>query len=76
MTTLNYMTKYEKSSIISRRAEDIARGEMLMIKDPGTSDPIKIAKMELEQKIIPYKVIRTLPNGDVEKWSVKDLIII
>ena len=34
-----------------------------------------IAELELENKVIPLKIKRPLPNGKYEIWSVKDLDI-
>ena len=72
---INVLSKYEKSALISDRAEDISRGSPITIKNPNTTNPIEIAKLELKAKTIPYKVIRTFPDGSTEIWKVKDLII-
>jgi len=38
--------------------------------------PKEIAKKELEEKIIPLIVVRTLPNVKKEHWKLKELEII
>lgn len=59
-----HITKYERVMIIAQRAQDIANGSPLTIKNAGTTNPIEIAKLELLYNKIPYKIIRTLPNGE------------
>ena len=34
----------------------------------------EIAKLELEQKVIPLYIERNLPGGKVEQWFVNELI--
>lgn len=56
MERLNY-TKYERARIIAARALQIASGAKPLIKTKVT-DPIKIATMEFEKGVIPFKVLR------------------
>jgi len=39
-------------------------------------DGYLIAKLELEEKLIPIIIRRPLPNGKSEYWKIKDLEII
>ncbi len=57
--------------MIGVRATQIANGAPSTVKvDPGVSDPIEIAKIELSQGKIPIIVERKYPNGRVENISV------
>ena len=74
--TKNYMTVYERVRLLGERAKQLSLGAKPLIKGAENMDPKIVAKMELEQKIIPLIVIRTLPNGQREKWKVSELKII
>jgi hypothetical protein len=47
-----------------------------MIKGLTEMDPKEIARLELNMKVIPIIIIRTLPTGQKEKWKLKELQII
>jgi DNA-directed RNA polymerase subunit K/omega len=74
--TKNYMTVYERVRLLGERAKQLSLGAKPLIKGADNMDPKVVAKMELEQKIIPLIIIRTLPNGLREKWKVSELKII
>ena len=74
--TKNYMTVYERVRLLGERAKQLSLGAKPLIKGAENMDPKIVAKMELEQKIIPLIIIRTLPNGLREKWKVSELKII
>lgn len=57
------LTKYEIVRILGTRATQIAKGAPPMIDITGMDDALTIAEHELEQRIIPFIIIRTLPNG-------------
>ena len=46
-----------------------------MVKNTSGLNPIEIAKLELENKIIPIKVKRILPDNKVEIWKISELDI-
>ena len=70
------MTIYERVRLLGERATQLSYGAKPMIKNVGNLDPKIIAKLELEAKLIPLIIIRTLPNGLKEKWRVSELEII
>ena len=43
------------------------------IKGVQGMDPRVVAQLELESKMIPIKIIRPLPNGKKEIWSLNEL---
>jgi DNA-directed RNA polymerase subunit K/omega len=76
-TTLPIMTRYERAKILGFRATQINSGADILIDiADNIIDGITIAKMELQQKKIPFIVRRPLPNGKSEYWDINDLEII
>tara|TARA_X000000368_G_scaffold405522_1_gene382718 strand:- start:222 stop:704 length:483 start_codon:yes stop_codon:yes gene_type:complete len=72
--TLPILTKYERARILGLRAKQINSGSDIFVDiPPSIFDGYAIAKIELEQKKIPFIIRRPLPNGVSEYWSVKDL---
>jgi DNA-directed RNA polymerase subunit K len=52
-------TRFEKARIIGARALQISLGAPVLLDIPeGTIDPIDIAKMEFDRKVIPIDVKR------------------
>ena len=75
--TVPFLTKYEMTRVLGQRAKQINSGAIPLIKVPNNvMDGYLIAKMELEQKKIPFIVKRPIPNGSCEYWSVNDLELI
>lgn len=76
--TSNILNKYEKVKILGLRAEQIQRGSTVYI-DMATVpifNALVIAKLELNQKKLPFMISRKLPNGDNEYWKLEDMIIL
>lgn len=76
------MTKYEHAKIIGIRAEQLARGAQPFVNEEADGavpkerfDPIAIAHRELHAGVLPFIVIRKLPDGSHEKWRLRDFII-
>ncbi len=74
--TKKYMTIYERVRVLGERAKQLSLGAKPLIKGVENMDPKIVARMELEKKVIPLIIIRTLPNGQKEKWRVSELEII
>mgnify|MGYP002629924220 CR=1 FL=1 len=73
----NILTKYERTTIIGVRIEQLAYGS------PSTLDKenkknckniTEIAEKELETGVIPFMIYRHLPNRTEEYWKIEDLI--
>jgi DNA-directed RNA polymerase I, II, and III subunit RPABC2 len=47
----------------------------VMVDITGETDPLKIARKELNERKIPMIIRRYLPNGTYEDWSIDELII-
>ncbi len=74
--TVPKLTKYEKVRLLGTRAKQISDGSKVFIKSKKVKNAMDIAELELENKVIPLKIKRPLPNGKYEIWSVKELDII
>lgn len=59
-----YLTKYEKTRLLGTRALQIAMNSQILVDTKGEIDPLKIAMMEMEQKVLPLKIRRVFPNGE------------
>lgn len=73
------MTKYEHAKVIGIRAEQLARGSQPFVNDDEQDgqrfDPIAIAQRELDAGVLPFVVVRNLPDGSQEKWRLRDLVM-
>jgi DNA-directed RNA polymerase subunit K/omega len=64
----NALTKYEITQIIGIRAEQLARGALPLVDTDGLTDLFQIAEREMNQKKLPFKVVRS--NNDIIKiWA-------
>jgi DNA-directed RNA polymerase subunit K/omega len=72
-----YLTLFEKTKIIGFRANQIAQGGRSYIHvPPHVTDVLDIARLELEQKRLPYILKRPMPDGSFEYIRLIDLIVI
>lgn len=75
--TYPFLTNYERTKCISFRASQIANGaKPYILIPPGVTDSYEIAKMELEQKRLPYIIKRPIPDGTFEVWRLADLLMV
>ena len=74
--TVPFITRFEKTKILGLRARQLNKSpEQALVKvDMGIIDGYKIAEEEYKQKLIPFIIKRTLPNGSCEYWKFEDLI--
>jgi DNA-directed RNA polymerase I, II, and III subunit RPABC2 len=76
-TSLPFLTVYERTKILGTRANQIADGARPFIKVPEhVIDPLEIAKIELEQRRLPFVLKRPMPDGTFEYWRLSDLMIL
>jgi DNA-directed RNA polymerase subunit K/omega len=76
--TREYYTKYEFVDLLGIRAQQIAEGARPLVDIAGlkTSDPRfveYVARREIEQQKLPNIVVRRMPDGTAEYWSVEEL---
>jgi DNA-directed RNA polymerase I, II, and III subunit RPABC2 len=79
--TLPYYTKYEQTTLIGTRAEQIAQGAKPLVSLDGilTSSPRfvwEVAEREVHEKKLPFIIHRRFINGISEYWSATELNII
>lgn len=75
--TQPFLTIYEKAKVIGFRAEQLAGGARPYAAVPEyMTDPRDIARLELEQRRLPFIIKRPLPNGEFEYWRLSDLMIL
>lgn len=74
--TNNILDKYSRARLLSERTEQIANGSPSVLKNPGTSDPYTLAKMELESGNFPIKLVKVNSKGEKEIWDTKDMILV
>jgi DNA-directed RNA polymerase I, II, and III subunit RPABC2 len=76
-TSPPFLTVYERTKILGTRANQIADGARPFIVVPDhMTDPLEIAKLELEQRRLPFIVKRPMPDGTFEYWRLSDLMIL
>lgn len=69
------MTKYEMVRIIGERVKQLTLGSKSFIKNKEAFNYEEIAYEELKNKLIPFKIIRNLPNNFKEEWKINELEI-
>ncbi|MHA2314608.1 MAG: DNA-directed RNA polymerase subunit K [Candidatus Hermodarchaeia archaeon] len=68
------MTRYEKSRVVGARALQISMGAPILIRiGSDLHDPIRIAEVELEKRVLPITIRRKLPSGVFEDIALIDL---
>ena len=66
------ITRFEKARIVGARALQISMGAPLLIEAPrGTTSPIDLALKELEMKILPITIRRSLPDATYQDIPIQ-----
>ena len=69
------LTRFERARIIGARALQISLGAPVLIEVPeNVRDPVDIARMELERRILPITIRRRLPDGSYMDVALQDLL--
>lgn len=71
--TKPYLYEFERVRLLGERAKQISMGAKPMIKNIDKLDPKSIARLEIENKVIPLMILRELPDGRIEKWKIGEL---
>jgi DNA-directed RNA polymerase I, II, and III subunit RPABC2 len=72
-----YLTLFEKTKLIGFRANQLAQGARPLVDvPPHVTDVIEIARIELEERRMPYILKRGMPDGTFEYWRLTDLLIL
>lgn len=69
------LTRFERTRILGSRALQLSMGAPILVElDEGTSDPIDIAIVELNEGALPMIVRRHLQDGTSQDIPVIDLL--
>lgn len=72
-----FLTVYERTKILGTRTNQLAEGAMPFVTVPEyMTQPLEIAKLELEQRRLPFMIKRPMPDGTFEYWRLSDLMIL
>lgn len=72
--TTVFMTKYERARVLGTRALQLSHGAQPLVATEGQTDPLMIARRELNEKKIPFIIRRYLPDQSYEDWTIDELI--
>lgn len=73
------LTRFEVARLVGARALQISLGAPVLVKTEEIN-PIKIAKLEFKERIVPITIKRKLPSGEeivveiktaIENWLVE-----
>ena len=74
--TQPFLTVFEKTKILGFRANQLSQGARPYVRIPKhVKTYLEIAKLELEERRLPFIVKRPLPNGTFEYWRLSDLAV-
>ncbi len=65
------ITRFEKARIVGARALQISMGAPILVDASENTNPIDIALKELEARILPITIRRTLPDGTFQDIPLK-----
>jgi len=72
-----FLSVFEKTKILGFRSNQLAQGARPYVVIPEyITSTLDIARMELEQRRLPFIIKRPMPNGTFEYWRLSDLMII
>ncbi len=76
-TSQPFLSVYESTKIIGMRANQLAQGARPYIEVPEhVVSTQEIARMELEQRRLPFIIKRPMPDGTFEYWRLSDLMVL
>lgn len=71
-----FLTRYEKARIVGARALQISCGAPILVDKPiNLIDPIRIATLELNEKILPLTIRRKMPSTIINDLETQDIPI-
>jgi len=76
--TYPLLSKYEKTRIIGVRVAQLNKGAQVYtkLKRDDILDNTLIAEKELQDKKLPFIIMRPIPNNNSEYWKIEDLELI
>ena len=76
-TSVNFLTLYEKTSIIGLRKQQLVNGANSYLTQKVLEDfsnMEEIVQKEFELNKLPFMLCRTMPNGNKEYWKLEELV--
>lgn len=64
---------FDQARLLGTRALQLSLGAPPLVDIGTETDPLMIAKKELQEKKIPITIRRKLPDGSTEEWSLDEL---
>lgn len=72
-----FLTTFERTKIIGFRATQLSMGARPFVSVPAHITDVKdIARLELQERRLPFILKRPMPNGTFEYWRIADLMIL
>ena len=71
--TCSRMHKFERATLVGRRAHQLSEGATPLIRTNGVTNPILIAEMEMKAGLLPSDIKRYRPDGSFELWPLNKL---
>jgi len=72
-----FLTQYEKTKVLGMRANQLSQSARPYIVVPEHITSVwEIARLELEQRRLPFIIRRPMPDGTREYWRLSDLLIL
>lgn len=75
--SMPFLSTFERTKILGFRTNQLAQGARPYVRVPDhITDVLDIAKIELEERRLPYIIKRYMPDGTYEKFRLSDFIIL
>jgi DNA-directed RNA polymerase I, II, and III subunit RPABC2 len=75
--SMPFLTNFERTKILGFRATQLSLGARPFISVPFHVTDIKeIARLELQERRLPYILKRPMPDGTFEYWRLVDLMVL
>ncbi len=72
-----FLTLYERTKVIGFRSNQLSQRAKPYVTVPEyMTDVSEIARLELEERRLPFLIRRPMPDGSFEYWRLSDLMIL
>lgn len=71
--TLPKLSKYERTRLLGERTRQITEGAKVMVKTNRKVSAYELALLELNNRVLPIKIIRKRPDNKIEIWKINEL---
>jgi DNA-directed RNA polymerase subunit K/omega len=75
--SMPFLSTFERTKILGMRTNQLAQGARPYVKVPEhITNVLDIAKLELNERRLPFMIKRYMPDGTYEKFRLSDLLIL